>query len=92
MKIEKEHIGLLLQQEDIEGLISAGAPIDEYDSEAEYIFLALKELADDEINIENITSVISLIWVKNFDLSQEDLIARQPFLRNVAEKITKTRY
>lgn len=88
MKVEKKQIGLLLQQEDIEGLIAAGAPIDEYDSEAEYIFIALKELADDESNIENITSIISLIWVKNFDLSQEDLITREPFLRNVARKIS----
>lgn len=47
MKISTHYIDALLQQANIEGLIHAGAPTDEYGSEAEAISLALLGKAED---------------------------------------------
>ncbi len=79
----------LLRSEDIEGLISSGAPADEYDSEAQNISDALSVLPQHECTQNNILAIIAAIWQKSFGLSAQDLEKRMPELREVVEQLTK---
>lgn len=84
-----ENINNLLQEADIEGLITAGAPADEYDSEAAAISLALREMDNSQINTDSITAVIAAIWAKSFHLDENGIHARLPAIKTLAERITR---
>ena len=77
----------ILIQEDIEGFIEAGAPADEYQVEAAQIAAAISLLAEEEFREENILAIISLVWIKSFELSEGDVALRLPALRRVTQAI-----
>jgi hypothetical protein len=83
MRITTANINALLVQEDLEGLIDAGAPSDEYSDEAAQIAAALLLLDHEQITGEIILSTVSLIWIKNFDLSEQDMKLRIPALERI---------
>ncbi len=87
MKISKDIINSLLQQEDIEGYINLGAPSDEYLSEAENITAAISKLKANEITEENLIALLTLEWMQSFDLSEKEAILRAPALQKIARSI-----
>ena len=82
-----QNINKLLVQHDIEGLIEAGAPIDEYTDEAAQIAAALALLNREELTEEVVLSIVSLIWLKSFELEEQDMELRLPALRQVSQAI-----
>lgn len=80
-------INVMLAQEDIEGLIEAGAPADEYMDEAAQITAALLLLSKDAVTKDNITAIISLVWIKSFNLSESDMKLRLLAIKRIAERI-----
>lgn len=87
MNITIQFIDKLLQQADIEGLIQAGAPSDEYFSEAEIIYSALAELDKHEFIKKNVTSIVSKIWKESFNLGDSELLPRLPSIISLTESI-----
>jgi len=87
MNVTTSHINTLLAQEDIEGLIEAGAPIDEYNDEAAHIAAALSLLESNDVTKEVALSTVTLVWVKNFELSEQDVKLRLSAFDRVAEAI-----
>ncbi len=76
-----------LQQEDIEGLIASGAPQDEYALEAERIVAALNKLNAEDVTENSVIAVIAVIWAQAYHRSDEEIKARLPSFRVVAQKI-----
>ena len=87
MRITTANINALLVQEDIEGLIDAGAPSDEYSDEAAQIAAALLQLDHEQLTEDIILSTVSLIWIKSFELSVQDMKLRIPALQRVTRLI-----
>lgn len=87
MQIDINYINNLLVSEDIEGLIELGAPEDEYIQEAEDIHFAIDKLGEPERTKENILAIISIIWMKNFELNQNDMELRLESLENIADNL-----
>lgn len=78
-------INKILQQEDIEGLIEAGAPYDEYTSEAEAIAAILsKEQGPD---FTKLTNIIFEFWQNVFNLSDSDMNLRKDAIHRVSTNI-----
>lgn len=87
MQITVSSIDNILIQEDIEGFIEAGAPADEYQDEAAQIAASIARLAEADFLEENILAIISLIWIKSFELAEKDVALRLPALRRVTRAI-----
>jgi hypothetical protein len=79
-------VGKVLLAEDVEGLLSLGAPVDEYDHEARLITSALGEMGS--VNESAIASIVQRVWVDSFGpFSDEDLLRRLPVLRKLARRL-----
>lgn len=88
MNILRRKIEEILRIEDIEGYIGIhGAPDDEYDSEAAEIAVALEKLKQNELTENNVLSVVALIWARYFNLDDEDVSKRMPYLEKAVQKI-----
>lgn len=87
MHITTNNINALLVQEDVEGLIDAGAPADEYLDEAAQITAALLLLEQSQLTEENILSTLSLVWLRSFELSEQDMKLRVSALERIAQQI-----
>jgi len=87
MKIPTEKIESILVSEDIEDLISGGAPTDEYAGEAKEIAQALEKLRPDQFTEENIVAIISLVWKKSFNRSAEEIRARLSAFKHIAHSL-----
>jgi hypothetical protein len=87
MRITTANINALLVQEDVEGLIDAGAPSDEYSDEAAQIAAALLLLNREQLTEDIILSTVSLIWLKSFELSEQDMKLRRPALERITRLI-----
>lgn len=83
MRITTADINALLVQEDVEGLINAGAPSDEYSDEAAQIAAALLQLDREQLTEDIVLSIVSLVWIKSFELSEQDMTLRIPALERV---------
>lgn len=90
MNFSYQNIEALLRREDIEGLLQAGAPEDEYSSEARTILLALGKLKEEEKTEENIISILTMLWVDNFDLSADEIRLRLPSIQRVVSGLLST--
>ena len=87
MQITVSSIDNILIQEDIEGFIEAGAPADEYQDEAAQIAASITLLAEEDFREENTLAIISLVWMKSFELADHDMALRLPALRRVTRAI-----
>lgn len=87
MRITTANINALLAEEDVEGLIEAGAPSDEYSDEAAQIAAVLLQLDHEQLTEDIILSAVSLIWLKNFELSEQDMKLRIPALERITRLI-----
>jgi hypothetical protein len=87
MKTQQSDIDAILRKEDLEGYIGFGAPTDEYSSEAQLIASALSELDGNQLNEENIITIVSAIWAQSFNLGNTEIEQRLPAFRKVANLI-----
>ena len=87
MAISLTNIETALQQEDVENLLALGAPADEYLDEAKEIESALLSLTTSQLTEANIAAIISLVWVKHFGLSSEDIKKRIPAFQQIAQRL-----
>ncbi|MDX1950148.1 MAG: hypothetical protein SFT90_06595 [Rickettsiales bacterium] len=87
MNISLKQTENLLIKYDIEGLIEAGAPDDEYSNEANQIHQGLNELTQENHNYEAVLSLISLIWAKNFELDTNNFKQRLPYIKNFVNEL-----
>ena len=85
--ITSQAINELLQAEDIEGMLEAGAPSDEYISEANRIAAALNALAASQITEENVLAIVVLAWMQDFDLDESAMRNRSAAISRVAQQI-----
>lgn len=86
MTISLEKIEEILAAEDIEGLIEAGAPNSEYDTEGKEIF---NRLSSTDTSISAVQSIIERVWQRSFNLSRQNIIERAEPFSNVAVKLYK---
>ena len=74
-------INELLKFEDIEGLLSCGAPEDEYESEAEMIADQIGEAeqraSNGKISREEAACIVGAVWKKMFGRSDHQLTLRR---------------
>ena len=91
MTTRLEQVRELLRSEDIEGLISMGAPADEYDSEAEMVAERVQRaesvawngrLARDEV-----IAILASVWKEMFDLSDRELAPRRDAFETIATRV-----
>ena len=92
MVISLARIGAILQAEDIEGLLSLGAPKDEYSHEAAEIKSALADLDEDNATQDQISALVMNVWKRSFGpLSDGDVEKRFPAFRQLAQRILDDR-
>lgn len=90
LMITSQTINELLNEEDIEGMLEAGAPTDEYASESNRIASAINALAASQITEESILAIVSLAWMQDFDLDESAMRTRAEAINRVAHRIFKT--
>jgi cell division ATPase FtsA len=80
----------LLRKEDIEGLLSMGAPDDEYGPEAQMIVNRVGEaeshVPGHKITKEEIEAIIYAVWREMFGLSEDQLRQRRRSFQSVVEQ------
>ena len=74
-------------EEDLEGLIEDGAPLDEYSSEAQSVAEALAKIPMEKITVSVVAATIALVWAKSFDRSAAEMAQRLPACQRLAEKL-----
>jgi hypothetical protein len=88
MTVLESEVNNALVSEDIESLIEAGAPDDEYSCEARGVVTALAMIDDSEISKETVAEMIRSVWSRSFGpFYEEDLDLRMPAFHNVARQI-----
>ena len=87
MNIDHEAISELFRLHDIEGLISSGAPDDEYDSEVERIVTALEDLPCEQVSVTAVAEIFATVWAQMFELSEEQIRRRRFDFDEIAEKV-----
>ena len=90
MRITLEQINEILASQDIEGLIEAGAPDDEYSGEAQKIYDILSLAKEDELNIQPLVLILNHLWQRSFNLTRQDMINRSEAITALAESIFRT--
>ncbi len=91
MQIILSSIDHILVMEDIEGLIEAGAPVDEYQDEAARIAAAINMLTEENFREDTVLAILTLVWMKSFELGEEAMALRLPALRRVAQAMLDLR-
>jgi hypothetical protein len=83
----------LLRLEDIEGLLSMGAPPDEYGPEAEMIVNRVGEAESNtpshKITTDEAVAIISAIWKEMFGLTEDQLRQRRRAFESTAARLTQ---
>jgi hypothetical protein len=83
-------INELLRYEDVEGLLSTGAPDHEYESEAEMIADRVGEAeqrSGEKITREEIERIVAVVWKEMFSLSDEDAGRRKEAFSTIASRL-----
>jgi hypothetical protein len=80
----------LFRDADVEGLIKIhGAPLDEYDTEAEALHAKIAILPTSELTVSNLLLILTPIWRRSFIDDDTELALRQPALTTLAETIAR---
>jgi hypothetical protein len=87
MKVDFESIDELFRIQDIEGLISGGAPDDEYEPEVERIFTALEALPREQATLPALVGLFEGVWKQMFGATDEKIARRRPHFEEIAEKV-----
>jgi hypothetical protein len=84
-----ESIQELVATADVEGFIADGAPADEYETEAELLFLAIENFPTADLLAPKLSAILDSIWTKNFSLDDAALAQRRPALLALAQQIER---
>ena len=79
----------LVATADIEGFIAAGSPADEYETEADLLFDAIKGWPTADLRTERLLPVLENVWTQAFSLDDHDLAHRRVKLRELAGQIER---
>ena len=87
MNVDYTAISEHFRLHDIEGLISSGAPDDEYEPEVERIVAALENLPREQASVRAIADVFAAVWAQMFGLSEEQMHRRRFDFDEIADKV-----
>jgi hypothetical protein len=88
MTISRVQIQQVLNDEDIEDLLQAGAPSDEYEAEARVIAEAIAQTHESKLTEEVLTAVVKSTWAEMFGPFSEDQIRqRKAAFQRVARRL-----
>lgn len=79
----------LVATADIEGFIAGGAPADEYETEAELLFVQIENFPTADLVPDKILPILQDIWARNFTLPADELLERRPALLALAQQIAR---
>jgi hypothetical protein len=79
----------LVSTADVEGFIAGGAPADEYETEAELLFVAIENFPTADILASKLLAILEPIWRKSFSLDDADIALRRPALKGLAQQIER---
>ena len=80
----------LVRDADVEGFIAThGAPVDEYDPEADELQAAIAPLKTGDITAINLLPLLEAIWRRNHIDDDAELALRRPGLLGLAEQISR---
>ncbi len=86
---DRASIDELVAAADAEGFLADGAPADEYESEAEQLFAAIRHFPTADLVVEKLMPILERIWRESFALDEVGLADREPALRGLAEQIAR---
>jgi hypothetical protein len=89
MKVDYEAISEIFRLYDIDGLISSGAPDDEYEPEVERIVLELEKLSRQQASAPIIAGIIAAVWEQMIAGSEEQMQRRRFGFDEIAEKVMR---
>ena len=89
MNVDYEATSELFRLHDIEGLISSGAPDDEYEPEVERIVAALENLSREQVSVAAISNIFAAVWTQMFGLSEDGIRRRRFDFDEIAEKVMR---
>jgi len=89
MKVDYEALSELFRLHDIDGLISSGAPYDEYEPEVERIIAALENLPREQASVASIADIFEAVWAKMFGGSEQAIRRRRFDFMEIAEKVIR---
>jgi len=93
MTISPLQIQQVLNDEDIEGLLQAGAPTDEYETEARMIAEAITQAHESKLTEERLTSVVRSTWAEMFGpFSGDQLRKREAAFQRVARRVMEEQW
>ncbi len=79
----------LVATADIENFIGEGGQPDEYETEAELLFVTIENLATPHLTQHNIAPLIEGIWRKSFELDDAAIASRRPTIESLAAQIAR---
>ncbi|HVG27673.1 MAG TPA: hypothetical protein VM865_08720 [Acidobacteriaceae bacterium] len=74
---------------DVEGFIAAGAPVDEYETEAEQLFKAIATWSTEELTSVRLLPILEEIWAEAFSFDEAEVAKRRPALEKLAADIER---
>jgi hypothetical protein len=89
MKVDYAAISELFRLHDIDGLISSGAPDDEYEPEVERIVTTLENLSREQASVTAIADIFAAVWAQMFGGSEEQMRRRRFDFDEIAEKVMR---
>ena len=89
MKVDYAAISERFRLHDIDGLISSGAPDDEYEPEVERIVTALENLSHEQACVTAIADIIAAVWTQMCGGSEEQMRRRRFDFDEIAEKVMR---
>ena len=89
MKVDYEALSELFRLHDIEGLISSGAPDDEYEPEVDRIVTALENLPPEQASAAAVADIFAVVWTQMFGLSEQQTQERRFDFDEIAEKVVR---
>ena len=87
MTVDEESVEELFTTHDIEGLIAAGAPADEYEPEMEQLIAALAEIPAGQASQSRIIDILNEIWRKDFTATEDRLGHLRPAFASLANTL-----
>lgn len=86
---DRQSLNELLATADVEGFIAQGDPPDEYETEAEQLYNAVRNWPTRELIAERILPVLETIWTQAFSLDDREIQNRRVKLRQLAAQIQR---
>lgn len=86
---DRASIDELVATADVEGFIADGAPADEYESESEQMFAAIRQFPTADLVAEKLLPILDGIWRQSFSLDDAGLAERRGALTGLAGQIAR---